>query len=103
MSDYRSNSIKAKDVEGLPVNPLLEGVPDKLKDTKEADKLERILAQIMYSDHKHREMRTFMKCKRCQEKVEKRRKMLEKYGFTDYQQYLTYKRVIELIKQKDER
>lgn len=100
MPDYRSTNIKAEDIKDLPNNPILKGIPDNLKSIEDADKIERVLGQIMYSDHKHRRIDTFIKCKRCKDKVKKRGDKLKEFGFKDYEQYLTYKKVINLIKQQ---
>lgn len=106
MSDYRSTAIKKEDLDDLKTNPIFDGLKEELKDPKIFDKIEKEVFKIMISDHKHREIRTFMKCKRCQAKMKKRSKYIKDRGFKDYHQYLSWKKVMELIKDnlmKDEK
>lgn len=98
MSDFRSNSIKAKDVEWLPSDDRLAGIPDDLKSLTAFDELEQRLAKVMFSDHKHVKVKSFVNCKRCSQKMLKRREEIKKVGFKDYEQYLIYKKVMGIIK-----
>ncbi len=101
--DYRSTTIKQEDIKDLPSNPALENIPDELKSIKGFEELEKKLARIMFSDHKHSKVVSFEKCKRCGDKILKRRAELVKIGFKDYSQYLTYKKVMNLIQQNHEK
>ncbi len=101
--DYRSSTIKQEDIKDLPSNQALENIPDEFKSMEGFEELEKKLGRIMFSDHKHAKVSSFIKCKRCGEKITKRRTELVKLGFKDYSQYLTYKKVMNLIKQKNEK
>jgi len=102
MKDYRSTTVKAKDMEGLPTNPIFDGLSDDLKTLEAFEKVEKDINKIMISDHKHLKIQAFVKCKRCKDKMIKRRKKLESLGFKDYHQYLTWKKVITMIRDKHE-
>lgn len=102
MSDYRSTTVKKKDIMDLPTNPMFDGLSDELKTWDKFLEVERELLKIMYSDHKHVKMSAFMKCKRCNAKVKQRNDKIREFGFKDYKQYLTWKRVIKLIKEHEQ-
>lgn len=97
MTDYRSNVLKANDVNGAPLVEAIKGLPAKLKDPAQYEKIEKELANIMFSDHKHRKVAAFVKCKRCQAKMKKRHEKLLEFGFKDYAQYLTWKKIMKII------
>ena len=97
MTDYRSNTVKAADVQDLPADPRFKDLPEALKDPMMFMVVEKKLQYIMFSDHKHRKMETFINCKRCKAKVTKRHNALLEFGFTDYNQYLHWKRIMNFI------
>lgn len=101
MKDYRSNTIKAHELEDVPTNPIFDGLPDELKDIECYESIEKDVAKIMLSDHKHRKVEVFAKCKRCQAKMDKRRAFIKDKGFKDYHQYVQWKKVMQFIKDND--
>lgn len=102
MTDYRSNVIKANDVNNAPLKEAIKGLPTKLKDPKRYEKIEKELADIMFSDHKHRKVSAFVKCKRCQAKMKKRHARLLELGFKDYSQYLDWKRIMKVVHEQNQ-
>ncbi len=100
MSDFRSNAIKPSELKDLPLNEIFKGFPERLKNPKMYEKVERDILNMMYSDHKHRKIKAFVDCKRCKAKVDRRKAYLTKTGFKDYHQYLTWKKVMVIIKDK---
>jgi len=96
--DFRSSSIKTDDVKDLPVNPAFKDMPDSLKDVDRYDEVVEKIAKVMHSDHTHRKVIAFTKCKQCAKKMERRRRVLKDLGFKDYQQYLSWRKVMQLLK-----
>jgi hypothetical protein len=83
------------------VNPIFEGLSDDLKDPKQFKSIEKKIANIMLSDHKHRKVAVFMNCKRCQVKLEKKRALIRDLGFRDVQQYQGWKKIMGIITNKE--
>ena len=86
-----------KIIKKAPKNPIFEGLPDKLKDPKNFDDTEKRLAKIMHSDHKHKNIKEFLNCKRCQQKVHKRHEEMRKIGFDNVEQYQHWKKIMQII------
>ena len=84
-------------IKNAKVNPLLDGLPDKVKDPKNFEKIVDSIASTMASDHKHRTIKAFLACKRCQAKVEKRKAKMKEWGFRDYVQYQEWRKVMYYI------
>lgn len=91
-----------KQIGKAKVNPIFKGLQDNLKDPKNFKKIEKKLANVMMSDHKHKQISTFIKCKRCQAKLEKKRRAIRELGFKDFEQYQNWKRVMLHIINKRE-
>lgn len=91
--------IKSSEVGKLKEHPVLKDLSDELKDVDKYKPIEKDLRTIMISDHKHKTPKAFINCKRCKEKFDKRKKALKDYGFKDYQQYLMWRKVMEIISQ----
>ncbi len=79
------------------LHPLVADLPDELKDPKCFKKIEKKLHKIMESDHNHKAMITFQKCKECQARFNEKRHQIKKYGFKSYEQYLFWKRIMDII------
>lgn len=95
--DLRSGAIKEKDIKDLPVSEALKGIPEELKTAEKFREVEKAISKIMFSDHKHKTMKAFVRCKRCQKKTLKKREYIKGVGFKDYQQYLRWKQVFQVI------
>ena len=78
-------------------HPLLKDLDDGLKSLTAYKKIEGDMIRIMHSDHSHQKVSAFMKCKRCQEKMAKKSEYLKSKGFKDYQQYLAYRQVMQVM------
>lgn len=81
-------------------NPIFKDMPDKLKDPKLFKDIERRLRMSLISDHKHDTIKTYKKCKRCQDKFNKRHSLIKELGFKDIRQYMEWKKIMSIIVQK---
>jgi len=94
--------MKASEFGELKEHPVFKDLPEELKDVKRYKEIENKLRFIMVSDHKHKQVKSFVSCKRCKAKMDKRQEAIKDYGFKDYHQYLMWRRVMEIIyNQKD--
>lgn len=84
----------------LKPNPLFKGISKELKNPKCFMPIERKLARIMYSDHKHDTIKAFTKCSRCQEKFNKKRAEIKKLGFSGVEQYQMWRKIMFIIHNK---
>lgn len=93
--------MKKKDVEkllkGLKPHPVFLSLPEELKDQACYAGIEERVAKAMFSDHKHKTIKAFVACKRCSEKLTRRRALLTEIGFKSTEQYLEWKRVMDII------
>lgn len=81
----------------LKPNPIFKGMPAKLKDPKNYKEIETKLQRCLISDHKHKTLKTYMKCERCQAKFQKRKVMMKEMGFKDGMQYAEWKKIMSII------
>jgi hypothetical protein len=81
-------------------NPIFDGLPESLKDPKCFDDIESQLKLLLISDHKHSTVKSYVKCKRCKDKFEKRQTLMKELGFKDVKQYAEWRRIMSIIKQK---
>ena len=91
-----------KQIEDAPANPIFEGLSDELKDPKKFKSIEKKIANTMVADHKHRTVKAFVNCKRCQARLKKKQELLKGLGFKDTQQYQMWKKVMSIISNKEE-
>jgi len=94
------NKLDLKTVPKLKPNPVFKGLPDNLKDPKTFKKVEKKLINAIFSDHKHATVKAYLKCKRCQDKFKKRQAFIKDLGFTSYEQYTEWKKVMTIIDNK---
>jgi len=83
-------------------NHVFDGLSDDLKDPKNFEGIEKKIANTMVSDHKHKVVSTFIKCKRCQTKVAKKSEMIRELGFKDMNQYQNWRKVMNIVINKGE-
>lgn len=95
-------NIKSSELGTLKPNEVLSGLPDKLKDPAMFTVIERKLAKIIKSDHKHKTAKIYVKCAECQEKRQKRLDEIKALGFKNIQQYLEWKKIHYIIKNKQD-
>lgn len=84
----------------LRPNPIFKGMPDSLKDPKVFKEVEEKLRQASISDHKHSSVKAFVKCSRCKDKLARRQTIIKEYGFKDIRQYLEWRRIQTIIRDK---
>lgn len=81
-------------------DPLFKGFPADMKTVEMYDKVEKALAKCMFSDHKHDNIKQFANCKRCGAKRERRKSLIKEFGFKSTEQYLQWKKIMTIIKNK---
>jgi predicted metal-binding transcription factor (methanogenesis marker protein 9) len=89
-----------KQVPKLKPNPIFKGLPKALKDPESYEKTEKELQSILKSDHKHKTASSYVKCKECQGRYAERKKFMKKLGFKSIQQYMEWKKIMTIIKNK---
>lgn len=80
-------------------NRLLKGMSSKLKDPKSFKLIEKKLAKILKSNHKHATIKSYATCAWCNEKRQEREKAIEGYGFKSFAQYMEWKKIHGLMSQ----
>ena len=94
--------VKSSEVGELKPMPILKDLPEKLKDPKCFEPIEKKIWLMMKSDHKHRTISGFNKCKRCQAKRKKRNEYIKETGFKNYEQYIKWRRIMSIIHNKED-
>ena len=99
---YFMNKFTQEQIGKAKVNPIFKGLSDELKDPKNFKKVEKKIANVMVSDHKHSTIKAFTNCIRCQNKLTKKRETIYKLGFKDINQYQNWKKIMGYIINKKE-
>jgi hypothetical protein len=86
-----------KEADKLKPHPVLAGLPNELKDPACYKGIQTKLSRCMVSDHGHNSVKGFAKCKRCKAKYEKRHKMILDMGFSSTEQYLEWRKIMDII------
>ena len=94
------DKITKEQIDNAKVNPIFDGLSDEIKDPKGFKKIEKKLESIMRSDHKHTNIKQFIKCKRCEVKRNKKNEAIKELGFKDINQYQNWKKVMQIIVNK---
>lgn len=81
-------------------NPIFKGLSNTLKDPKNFKKIEKKLQAILKIDHEHKTASSYAKCQECNSNREERKKMMKDIGFKSIQQYMLWKKVMSIIKDK---
>lgn len=84
----------------LKPNPIFKGLPENLKDPACFEGIEKKLMELIKSDHKHKTASSYVKCKECQAKYQVRKKEMRKMGFKSVVQYLEWKKIMTIIRDK---
>ena len=93
MSDSKPNiEIKSK------VSPLLESLPDYLKEPANYYKVQKAIVDSVQTTCNHGDVLEMAECKKCTDMMLKRRKLMRELGFKNAGQYLAWKKVHEEIK-----
>ena len=96
------NKLDLKTVPDLKPHPVFKDLPEDLKDPKNFKGIEKKLSDVLISDHKHATIKSYLKCKRCQDKFQKRHQMIRDLGFKDYEQYTMWRKVMTIISNKQD-
>lgn len=95
MSDIKPDTFpKAK------LHPLLAQLPDHLKDPANYEKVQKTILQSFMGKHSHGEVLEWATCKDCQKLFATRRTVLKKLGFKNAAQYMAWKKVHEVIRER---
>jgi len=81
-------------------NPTLVGLSEELKSPEKFEEIEKKLFSIVQVAHKHKTAKQYVSCDECNKNRELRNKAILDYGFKDYNQYLLWKKVQQIIKSK---
>jgi len=81
-------------------NPLFKGMSAYLKDPKNFENTDKTLQAILKTSHQHKTASSYAKCALCQAKRLERQKQMKDLGFKSIQQYLEWKRIHTIIKEK---
>ena len=98
---FKMKKLSLKKINKLDEHPQLKNLPEELKDPARFEEIERELMKIMLSDHSHagarKPLQSFLNCKRCHDKMIKKRRRIDELGFESYEQYLLWKKVNSII------
>lgn len=78
-------------------HPILEGLPEELKNHHKFLEIEKNLAQFLISSHKHKTPASYIKCEECQKRRTDRQEAIKALGFKSFQQYLEWKKIMVVI------
>lgn len=84
----------------LKPNPIFKGMSSFLKDPANYESTEKKLIEILQSGHKHKTASSYVKCVECQNKREERKQRMKEIGFKSIQQYMEWKKIHTIIKDK---
>lgn len=81
-------------------SPLMKGLKKDLKDPACFEAIEKQLIDIVRIAHTHKTASSYAKCKECNLKREERKKVMKDIGFKSIQQYLQWKKIHTIIRDK---
>lgn len=84
----------------LKPNPIFKGMSEYLKDPANFEKVEKKLIEILKSDHTHKTASSYVKCKECNLKRIERQNKMKQEGFKNIKQYLEWKKIHTIIRDK---
>lgn len=79
------------------LHPLLEMLPDHLKDTRNYLKIKKEILNSVLSNCTHDSIAKMAECKFCSDKMMKRRMLLKRLGFKNPAQYQAWQKIHEEI------
>jgi hypothetical protein len=91
------SKINKKDLAEYTPDPVLEGLPDELKDPKIYKRTKRKILKARNTGHEHKHIITWQRCGVCQNAFNKSRHIIKKLGFKSYHQYLKWDRVMDIM------
>lgn len=84
----------------LKPNPVFDGMPEDLKNPDCFERIERRLAEIMSTGHRHKTVGAFVKCKPCNGARLKQQALRKELGFKSVAQYMEWRKVMTIIKEE---
>lgn len=84
----------------LKPDPMFKGMKKALKNPRCFDEVEKQLQEILVTSHKHKSAGSYAKCKECTERFTQRKKLMRKLGFKSILQYMSWKKIMTIIKAK---
>ncbi len=84
----------------LKKRPVLKYLPTHLKDPKCFEEIEKQLSDIMKSEHSHKSVKEFVRCKECVDRRQKRTDTMKELGFKSINQFLEWRKIMQIIKAK---
>ena len=79
---------------------IFEGMPDTLKDPRKYEDIVNSIDSLVKTDHKHKLVSEYVQCADCQAKYRARNDRIMELGFAGPLQYLEWKRVMAIMRQK---
>ena len=92
---------KSKLAEYTP-DPLFADLPEQLKDPANYENVANKILKAGEAGHEHKHIIVWKRCKNCQQKFLERRAMVKKVGFSSYEQFLKWRRVMDIMINKRE-
>lgn len=83
-------------------DPLFADLADNLKDPACYTEVVEQILKAGESGHEHKAMIVWKRCKHCQQKFLERRAKVRELGFQSYQQFLKWKKIMDIIINKRE-
>lgn len=80
--------------------PIFKGLKKSLKDPACFEEIEKKLIDIIRINHTHKTASSYAKCEECNKKREERKKVMKDIGFKSIQQYLQWKKIHTIIRDK---
>lgn len=84
----------------LKPNPIFKGLPTSLKDPKMYAKIEKQLFEVLKGDHNHKTAKAYVRCVDCNSRREERKKIMKDIGFKSLNQYMEWKKIMNIINNK---
>ncbi len=94
--------LSLKKIAKMPISKIFKDLPDRLKSVEAYNKIELELFKILQTDHKHKTVKEYVTCAWCNKKRELKQNRIKALGFVDYAQYVQWRKVMEVIKNKKE-
>lgn len=84
----------------LKPNPVFDGMSESLKDPACFEGIEKRLADTVRTAHRHRTVAAYVRCRPCSGNRLKRQSLMKEMGFQGIAQYLEWKKVMTIIRDK---
>jgi len=78
-------------------DPLFADLKEELKDPAKYKEVAEKILKAGESGHDHKHIVVWRRCKHCQQKFVERQAMIKKLGFSSYEQFNQWKRIMDII------